>query len=115
MLYGILLTIFVINALLMGILIMIQKSKSSTGLGNMGGGVQMLFGGSGGQDIFQKLTWIMATIFMLGSVVLGVMKTRQSETSRYLEKLDTISRTSVPQTQPAMPTQPNPSLPQEPL
>lgn len=52
------------------------------GLGNMGGGAQMLFGGSGGQDILQKITWVLGTIFMVGSLTLGIMKSRQLH-SRY--------------------------------
>ena len=47
------------------------------GLGNMGGGAQMLFGGSGGQDLFQKITWILGTIFMAGSLILALMKSHQ--------------------------------------
>lgn len=52
------------------------------GLGAMGGSTQMLFGGSGGQDIFQKTTWVMGTIFMLGSLLLALHKTKGS--SQYL-------------------------------
>jgi len=40
-----------------------QKGKGGMGLGSMGGGAQMLFGGSGGQDIFQKTTWVLGIIF----------------------------------------------------
>ena len=56
MLYGFLLTLFVIVAFLLILLIMIQQSKGSMGFGSFGGQAQMLFGGSGGQDIFQKIT-----------------------------------------------------------
>ncbi|MCL4360869.1 preprotein translocase subunit SecG [Candidatus Dependentiae bacterium] len=66
---------------------MLQKSKSSAGMGGIGGNVQMLFGGSGGQDLFQKITWTLAIIFMGGSLMLAIMKTRQAETSRYLSKI----------------------------
>lgn len=49
------------------------------GLGAFGGSSQMLFGGSGGQDLFQKATWVMIAIFMLGSLTLTLMKS----SSRY--------------------------------
>lgn len=62
---------------------MIQKGKSSTGLGNLGGGNQMLFGGSGGQDVFQKITWVLGGLFMAGSLVLALMKTHQTVGSFY--------------------------------
>lgn len=57
------------------------------GLGNLGGGTQMLFGGSGGQDIFQKITWFLGAIFIAGSLLLAIMKTKEAKRFRYnLEK-----------------------------
>lgn len=44
------------------------------GLGSLGGGTQLLFGGSGGQDIFQKATWVMCALFMGGSLGLAMLK-----------------------------------------
>jgi protein translocase SecG subunit len=82
MLFGLLMTLFTINCLLLILLILIQQGKSSMGLGAMGGSTQMLFGGSGGQDIFQKITWVMGAIFMLGSLTLSLQKSRTS--SQYL-------------------------------
>jgi len=62
----------------MVIVILFQKGKSSMGFGNLGGSTQLLFGGSGGQDLFQKMTWVMATLFMGGSLGLAMLK-RPSE------------------------------------
>ena len=56
------------------LLVLIQRSKGSMGLGNMGGGNQALFGSSGGQDIFQKMTWICLVILLAGSMLLSVAK-----------------------------------------
>lgn len=72
--YGILITAFIFICLILLLLILIQKGKSSMGIGNLGGGNQMLFGGSGGQDVFQKTTWVLGTIFMGGSLVLAMMR-----------------------------------------
>lgn len=91
MLYGLLLTLFVIISILLVLIIMIQQGKGSTGLGNLGGGAQMLFGGSGGQDIFQKITWTLGAIFMLGSFALTLMKARAGGTSRYLKKTEQVA------------------------
>ncbi len=44
------------------------------GLGSMGGGNQMLFGSSGGQDVFQKITWILCALLLGGSLCLSVLK-----------------------------------------
>ncbi len=53
------------------------------GLGGLGGGAQMLFGGSGGQDLFQKVTWVMVALFMFGSLVLSLMKSSGNKTLSY--------------------------------
>ena len=77
MVYGLLVAGFVFLCFLLICIILLQKSKSSMGLGGLGGGAQMLFGGSGGQDLFQKITWVLIALFMLGSLSLTLMKTAQ--------------------------------------
>jgi preprotein translocase subunit SecG len=111
MLYGFLVTLYVFVCILLVLIILIQKGKGSMGLGGLGGSTQMLFGGSGGQDIFQKITWVLATVFVFGSLTLALMKSTQRNTSRYIK----------PIAQPVMPmpttTQPLPStesVPQNP-
>jgi preprotein translocase subunit SecG len=84
MLYGFLLTLYIINCFLLVFIILLQKSKSSLGLGGLGGGTQMLFGGSGGQDIFQKITWILGTIFMVGALLLSLMKSTEHKKFKYI-------------------------------
>jgi len=61
-----------------------QKGKGGMGLGSMGGGAQMIFGGSGGQDIFQKTTWVLGIIFMSGALMLTLMKSAEHKKFRYL-------------------------------
>jgi preprotein translocase subunit SecG len=85
MLYGLLLTLFVIVSFLLILIILIQQSKGSMGIGGLGGQTQMLFGGSGGQDIFQKITWVLAALFMAGSLGLALLTTKSTQTSRYLQ------------------------------
>lgn len=79
MLYGLLLTFYIITCILLILIILIQKSKSSVGFG-LGSGSQMLFGGSGGQDLFQKITWVLGISFMAMSLLLSLMKSEQSRT-----------------------------------
>jgi len=74
MLYGFLLSIYIFVCFLLMLIILVQKGKGSMGLGGLGGGAQTLFGGSGGQDLFQKITWILGFIFMFGSLSLALMK-----------------------------------------
>jgi len=75
---GILITLLAIDAILLLLIILIQKGKGGMGLGSLGGGTQMLFGGSGGQDLFQKITWILGAIFMVGSLTLSILWTKSA-------------------------------------
>lgn len=84
MIYELLLTLFVISCLTLILLVLIQKGKGSMGLGSMGGGTTMLFGGSGGQDLFQKITWALGAILMGGSLLLGLMKSSSLYQAKYL-------------------------------
>lgn len=85
MLFGILAVSFVVLCFSLILLIMLQKGKGSLGLGTMGGGTQMLFGGSGGQDLFQKATWVLLALLMAGSLGLSLMKSRSTGT-RYIPR-----------------------------
>jgi preprotein translocase subunit SecG len=101
MLFGLLISFYVVLCIFLILIILIQKGKSSMGLGGLGGGAQMLFGGSGGQDMFQKMTWILTAIFLFGSLVLSLMKTSQHSSFRYIKQ----------QTAPAAP-KPLPTIPE---
>ncbi len=94
MLFGILVSLFAILCLILILLVLIQKGKSSMGLGNLGGGAQTLFGGSGGQDVFQKMTWILGAIFMAGSIGLSLIK--KPATSALLAKIAQQKPVAVP-------------------
>lgn len=87
MVFGLLVSLFVLLCIVLVILILVQKGKSSLGLGNFGGGTQMLFGGSGGQDFFQKLTWVLGALFMGCSLVLALWKSSLYQESKYLSKI----------------------------
>jgi preprotein translocase subunit SecG len=89
MLVTLLTILFVIVCLLLILLVLIQQGKGSMGLGSMGGGAQMLFGGSGGQDLFQKITWVLGALFMSGSLCIALLKTNFYYTSPYVSHLET--------------------------
>lgn len=61
-----------------------QKGKGGLGLGGLGGGAQMIFGGGGGQDLFQKITWVLGSIFMAGAMILSLMKSTEHKKFRYV-------------------------------
>lgn len=83
MIYSLLMVFFIIISALLILLVLIQQGKGNMGLGNLGGATQMLFGGTGGQDIFQKTTWVLGTLFMALSFVLAVMKTKEVHSGGY--------------------------------
>ena len=68
--------LYAIMCCLIVLLVLWQKGKGNMGLGNMGGGNQMLFGSSGGQDVIQKTTWVLCALLLLGSLSLSVLKNK---------------------------------------
>jgi preprotein translocase subunit SecG len=97
MIYGLLLTMFIAICLFLILIILIQQGKGNMGIGNLGGGAQMLFGGSGGQDVFQKITWVLGVLFMVGSLFLSLMRSSSSIPS-YAQRMP--SRQSAPASEP---------------
>ncbi|MCL5436512.1 MAG: preprotein translocase subunit SecG [Candidatus Dependentiae bacterium] len=85
-LYGLLVAFYVFLCFVLMGIILIQKSKGSLGIGNIGGSMQMLFGGSGGQSLLQKVTWAIGGLFMLLSLVLALAKSSQLGESRYMRR-----------------------------
>ncbi len=96
MLYGFLLTLYLINCFLLVLIILMQKGKGGLGLGGLGGGAQMIFGGGGGQDLFQKITWILGSIFMVGAMILSLMKSTEHKKFRYVNS-KYVTQQSLPQ------------------
>ena len=90
-LYSLLVVLFVFLCIIIIPLVLIQKGKSSMGLGGLGGGTQLLFGGSGGQDLFQKTTWVLTALFMGGSLILAMLNRPTSS-----ELLGTLAQTQAP-------------------
>jgi len=106
MLYGLLVTFFVFVCFLLIMVILIQQGKGGLGLGSIGGGAQMLFGGSGGQDIFQKITWTLGAIFMLGSLGLFILGSKGIKFTSFLGRKPVgrqVSRQAVPSSATKMP------------
>lgn len=101
MLYDFLLTLYLINCFLLVLIILMQKGKGGLGLGGLGGGAQMIFGGGGGQDLFQKITWVLGSIFMAGAMILSLMKSTEHKKFRYVNTRQVAQQTlPQPMTQP---------------
>lgn len=80
--FAFLMVLFVILSIVLAFFILLQQGKGDMGLGGMGGGNQMLFGGSGGQDFFERATWIMGLMFVFGSLGLAILNSKQSQSSQ---------------------------------
>lgn len=107
MLYGLLLGLFVFISLLLAIIILLQQSKGGMGLGALGGSAQVIFGGSGGQDVFQKATWILGFLFMAGSLGLALLKTNylMQRAGSYQEPIEQSAPVSPETSLPELPTE----------
>ena len=74
MLQGFLSFLFALMCIFLILMILVQKGKSSLGIGSLGGSNQMLFGGTGGQNVFQKITWILGAVLVFGSLGMAALK-----------------------------------------
>ncbi len=77
---------FIILCVLLGFLILIQQGKGDMGLGGLGASSQMLFGGSGRQDFFEKITWTLGFLFIFGALGISFMKSHKSNISKIATK-----------------------------
>lgn len=69
----------VLLALLIIVAVLIQEGKGDMGLGSASR--QILFGGSGGQNILEKITWVIGFLFMAIALGLTIAKTKDHHSS----------------------------------
>lgn len=105
--YGLLMTGFVVLCVFLGLFILIQQGKGDMGLGSIGGGSQTLFGGSGGQDFFEKSTWVMGLIFVGFALLLTIWQPSQTQIGTlYKKEVPAQPADSTTQEQPLQATDP---------
>jgi preprotein translocase subunit SecG len=100
-----LMTLFVILCFLLILIVLLQQGKGDMGLGGLGGGSQMLFGGSGGQEFFEKITWTMITLFILGALGLTILKNKTTLTTRVSKTAASFKQKQIPKPAPQKTTQ----------
>jgi preprotein translocase subunit SecG len=111
--YSILIVLFIICCALLTFVILIQSSKGGGLAGTFGGMDTMgsLFGGRGSAPFLQKLTAILATIFVLIALLMGFM-TRGSVSPQSLVEQERERMNSSPaRTLPQVPGSPAPTQP----
>jgi len=78
--FGIVLTIHLIIALLLVVLVLIQHGKGADAGANFGGGSsQSVFGSGGSATFLSRMTAIVATIFFITSLVLAYIGSQQAK------------------------------------
>jgi preprotein translocase subunit SecG len=108
MIVGFFTTLLFLNGILLIFIILMQKSKGSMGMSALGGSTQILFGGSGGQDLFQKVTWVMGAIFMIGSLMLAILKSHEADGGTLLNRKTRTQQNSPVKTSLPIPAQTTP-------
>lgn len=100
--YGLLLTIMVLDGLFLGVVILLQSGKGG-GLAAVGGGAAMTEGILGGRQattVLTRATWTSSTIFLVLALVLSIMSSRAQQP-------ESVIQVQAPATQ----TAPEPVLP----
>lgn len=99
-----LMTLFVILCFLLVVIVLLQQGKGDMGLGGLGGGSQMLFGGSGGQEFFEKVTWTMVALFIFGALCLTLLKNKTTFSTRVSKTAVSFKQKQPPKQVPHIPT-----------
>jgi preprotein translocase subunit SecG len=100
---GFFMFLFVLLSIFLVLFILIQQGKGDMGLGSLGRGSQMLFGGAGGQNFFEKATWIMGALFLCGALVLTIWRTKEATRSRLADYRAPIIQKATPAKAPVKP------------
>ena len=109
--YEALLVVFLIVAIGLVGLIMLQQGKGADMGASFGAGASAtLFGSSGSGNFMTRMTGVLATLFFILSLVLGNLSTNKTSKGSEWENLSQPAQTE--QTAPAAPTKPSSDIPQ---
>ncbi|WOI81214.1 preprotein translocase subunit SecG [Citrobacter braakii] len=105
-----LLVVFLIVAIGLVGLIMLQQGKGADMGASFGAGASgTLFGSSGSGNFMTRMTAVLGTLFFIISLVLGNMNSNKTNKGSEWESLSAPAKTE--QTQPAAPAQPTSDIP----
>ncbi|QLN69936.1 preprotein translocase subunit SecG [Enterobacter roggenkampii] len=111
--YEALLVVFLIVAIALVALIMLQQGKGADMGASFGAGASgTLFGSSGSANFMTRTTAILATLFFIISLVLGNININSNKTSKGSEWENLSAPAKTEQTQPAAPAKPTSDIPQ---
>ena len=78
--YTLCLVLFIILCVFLALFVLIQQGKGDLGVSNLSGS-HKLFGGSGGQNFFERATWFLGALFVFGALGLSILKSREDRSS----------------------------------
>ena len=108
--YEALLVVFLIVAIALVALIMLQQGKGADMGASFGAGASAtLFGSSGSGNFMTRMTAVLATLFFIISLVLGNLNTNKTDKGSVWDNLTQPTKT---ESQPAAPTKPSSDIPQ---
>ncbi|EGF2951642.1 preprotein translocase subunit SecG [Salmonella enterica] len=110
--YEALLVVFLIVAIGLVGLIMLQQGKGADMGASFGAGASAtLFGSSGSGNFMTRMTAVLATLFFIISLVLGNININSNKTNKGSEWENLSAPAKTEQTQPAAPAQPTSDIP----
>lgn len=83
MIYELGMTIFFIVCILLIIVVLMQKSHGGFFAGPANNDSTIVFGGSGGSEAFQKVTWVLGFLLITLTFSLSLYKSKIAKTSKY--------------------------------
>ncbi|MGL5698450.1 MAG: preprotein translocase subunit SecG [Kluyvera sp.] len=108
--YEALLVVFLIVAIGLVVLVMLQQGKGADMGASFGAGASAtLFGSSGSGNFMTRMTAVFATLFFIISLVLGNINSNKTTKGSEWENLTAPAKSE--QTQPATPAQPTSDIP----
>ncbi|EEC7193826.1 preprotein translocase subunit SecG [Escherichia coli O157] len=110
--YEALLVVFLIVAIGLVGLIMLQQGKGADMGASFGAGASAtLFGSSGSGNFMTRMTALLATLFFIISLVLGNINSNKTNTNKGSEWENLSAPVKTEQTQPAAPAKPTSDIP----
>ena len=107
--YEALLVVFLIVAIGLVVLVMLQQGKGADMGASFGAGASAtLFGSSGSGNFMTRMTAVFATLFFIISLVLGNINSNKTNKG---SEWDNLSAPKTEQTQPTAPAQPSSDIP----
>jgi protein translocase SecG subunit len=83
MLYEIFVTLFCFFCLLLIVIVVMQKNHGGFWSGPASSDSTIIFGGSGGTDVLQKITWFFGIVLIIGAFSLSIYKARTAKQGKF--------------------------------